>query len=145
MTLELTDSLINALADYFDCDIEDIEYGWDSTYCTLYLGGKEYLVCTDEIADEKVKEYIADTLWAFNASFLSVMTDLPEEVFEALSENCENGNEPIRKLIDKTCGFDDFVHEAVAADGRGHFLAGYDGKEIEIDVDGETYYIYRNS
>lgn len=30
-------------------------------------------------------------------------------------------------------------------DGRGHSLAGYDGVENEIDIDGETFYIYRTN
>ena len=30
---------------------------------------ESYMVLTDEEADEKVKEYIRDSVWAFNSSF----------------------------------------------------------------------------
>jgi len=33
----------------------------------------------------------------------------------------------------------------VSADGRGHFLAGYDHEENEITFNGITYYIYRRN
>lgn len=32
--------------------------------------GSEFLVLTDDEADEKAKEYIKETLWAFNAGFI---------------------------------------------------------------------------
>ena len=33
--------------------------------------------------------------------------------------------------------------DAVATDGAGHFLSGYDGNEVEVEVEGVTYYCYR--
>ena len=46
----------------------------------------DYLVLTDEEADEKAADYIKDSLWAFNASFLSSETGYPIEVFESLQD-----------------------------------------------------------
>lgn len=103
--------------------------------------GNTYLVLTDEEADEAAREGIAESLWAFNASFLAEQTELPEEVFTALQDKCEDANETFRKLVDTTCGLDSFVSEAVSSDGRAHFLNTYDGHEWQ---EGE-FYIYRTN
>jgi hypothetical protein len=105
----------------------------------------DYYVLTDEEADEKAKEYIIDSLWAFNPSFLASMTDFDEEVFQAIADNgkCESNNDVIYNTIAKTCGIDEFVEAAIQADGRGHFMSSYDGNENEETVQGETFYIYR--
>lgn len=111
---------------------------------TVYAcNGGEYAIGTDDEANEAAKEYIQDTLWAFNASFLAGETDLPEEVFEALSARFEDSNSVILKIIKGSCGIEDFVESAISADGRGHFLSSYDGNENEETVNGFTHYIYR--
>lgn len=101
-----------------------------------------YIVLTDEEADEKAKQYILDSVWAFNASFLASFTGFDQEVFEAIQKNnrCESNNDAILALIDDEDGF---VEEAIRADGRGHFMNTYDGHENEERVNGETFYIYR--
>jgi hypothetical protein len=107
----------------------------------------DYLVLTDEEADEKAKEYILDSLWAFNASFIAYHTDLDEEVIQAIHDNgkCESNNDTIHNLIKKLGDLDDFVSDAISADGRGHFLSSYDGNENEETVNGTTFYIYRQN
>lgn len=102
----------------------------------------DYYVFTDVEADEKATEYIKDSLWAFNASFLSGETGIDEDVFKAIQDNgkCESNNTAIESCIDD---MDSFVEAAIGADGRGHFLSGYDGNENEETVEGETFYIYR--
>lgn len=112
----------------------------------------DYLVLTDSEADEKAAEYIKDTLWAFNASFLAGETGIDEEVFKAIQANgkCESNNDAIESCIDD---MESFVEAAISADGRGHFLAGYDFEEneqtVEIypagDTANQTYYIYRTN
>jgi hypothetical protein len=42
-------------------------------------------------------------------------------------------------MVKGTCGLDSFVESAISADGRGRFLASYDGAESEEN----GYYIYR--
>jgi hypothetical protein len=113
--------------------------------CQFDSGPGEWLVGTDEEADEFVREYIEDSLWAFLPAFLSSATGLDEKIFNAFvkAELCEDANEAIEALVKHTCGMDRFVDEAVTADGRGHFLSSYDGEEREIKV-GDTYlYFYR--
>ena len=120
---------------------EKIKKGYDS--CLFLIGKREYMVLTEYEREEKIKEYIQETLWAFCPSFLAKETGLPEKVFHALTEQCESGNDAILALIEKTCGLDAFVEAAVEADGYGHFLAFYDGEEGEVTVEGKDYFIYR--
>ena len=104
----------------------------------------DYSVCTDEEAGEAAKEYIKESVWAFNAEFIISHSKLPYEAVEmvqAFQEKCEDANDTILALIED---FDKFVSDAISADGRGHFLSSYDGEENEETVNGETYYIYRN-
>lgn len=129
---------IKALAKFWDCEIGDIR---GSTYQNdlFEIGQCEFLVLDDQEADEKAKEYIEDSLWAFNPSFLSGETGLPEEVFIALQEKCEDANDTIIELLGNK--LDDFVENAVSCDGRGHFLPSYDGTENET----AEFFIYRMS
>jgi len=108
----------------------------DDHYYTY--GNEEYMVLTDEEADEKTKEYIKETVWAFNPDFLVSHTGIDREVFERLQDSCETANDAILKLIKD---FDKFVEDAVGSDGRGHFLAGYDHYEHEQ----ENLYLYRTN
>jgi hypothetical protein len=107
----------------------------------------DYLVLTDEEADEKATEYIKETLWAFNASFIASQIDLDEEVIQAIHDNgkCEDNNDTIYNLINKLGNFETFVEDAVSSDGRGHFISSYDGNENEENVNDTTYYIYRQN
>ena len=126
---------------------KEIHYDSNDIYC---FGNGEYLVLTDDEADEKVAEYIKDSVWAFNPSFLSSHSGIDEDVFKLLQDKCESANEAVLKLIKD---FDKFVEDAVATDGRGHFLSSYDGEENEIGLfkffcskyNNETYYIYQTN
>jgi len=108
-------------------------------------GPGEYLVCSDKMADEQVKGEILSNLWAFKADFLAGETGLPSEAFSCMQEKMsENCNEAVRALVKSTCGEDSLVDAAVSADGRGHFLAQYDGEEISyVTKSGKTVYLYR--
>lgn len=111
---------------------------------------EDYLVCNDAEADHMASERITKDLWAFRASFIrSHMSYKPEpreadKVEKAIEEMqgklCESAQPIIRSMIKN---LDHFIADAISADGRGHFLASYDGEEIEHDYNGETYYIYR--
>ena len=108
----------------------------DDHYYTY--GNEEYMVLTDDEADEKVREHIKETVWAFNPTFLVSHSGIEREVFERLQESCETANDAILKLIRD---FDKFVDDAVGTDGRGIFLAGYDHYEHEQG----DFYLYRTN
>jgi hypothetical protein len=132
-----------ALALHLECDPDDIATAFG--HRSYDVGNQSYIVATDEQADEIAAEYIRDSLWAFNADFLASKTGIPEEMFRAVQERSEDANDAVLRCIEKTCGLDDFVDDAIAADGRAHFLNHYDGTEEEQEVFGTTYYIYRTN
>jgi len=134
------DPRVIALSKYLDLALEpNITYESNDIYS---FDGEEYMILTDDEADEKVAEYIKYSVWAFNPSFLSCHSGIDQDVFKLLQDKCESANEAILKLIKD---FDHFVEDAVASDGRGHFLSSYDGYENEQEHDNETYYIYRTN
>jgi hypothetical protein len=102
---------------------------------TSHCNSGEYAVLFDYEADERAAEYIEESLWAFNADFLASMTDFPESIFTALQPQCENANEAILAIVEKTCGMEAFVDAAVSADGRAHFLNTYDDEEDEFSFE----------
>ena len=104
------------------------------------LDSEDWICLTDEEADEKAREYILDSVWAFNSDFLASHSDSGVQVFNILREACEDANSAILALIkDK----DNFVEDAILSDGRGHFMSSYDGEEHEVYLDGEFWYCYR--
>ena len=133
-------SKIEELAKFLDVEEEDLE---ESSYdeSLFSLGNEEYLVYTDKEADEAVEDYIKESAWAFNAWFIVDHSKLPYaaiEMIQAFQEKCEDANETILALIED---LDAFVEDAISADGRGHFLSGYDGEENETP----NYYVYRTN
>ena len=131
-----------ALANYLDIDLDEVE---ESSYDSdvFDADGCEYMVLTSKEATEKAKDYIRDSLWAFNADFLIGFTDLPYDAKEMISDyqekHSEDANEAVFSLVEKR--FKDLVRDAILTDGRGHFLSQYDGEEIEEN----DYYIYRTN
>lgn len=129
---------ITALADFLACDREELDesrYGEN----TFDYGRQEYLVLTDDEADDRAKEDITESLWAFNASWIVdyLPNGVTEEVIETLQPQCEDANPAILSMIGDRIG--ELVEDAIAVDGRGHFMNTYDGEEHEA---GE-YFIYR--
>ena len=112
----------------------------------LFHGEGVYTNCN---GDEQARNYILDSLWAFNAKFIiqhSKVESLNDRQFTALEgaikaiqeKLCEDANPLVLALIDN---IDRFIDDAIGADGRGHFLSGYDGEENEQD----GFYIYRTN
>lgn len=111
--------------------------------------GSEWLVLDEDEVEELTQEEIENSLWAFNPDFIidhlenqSLDNWERSHCAEALSEiqkhHCEGINPIIRALIGD---MDEFVADAVALDGWAHFLARYDGREIELE--GTDFYAYR--
>ena len=132
---------------YKASDSDIINYILNEDYDLDYTD--DWLVLTDEEADEQVFEQVIQMLWAFNSFFLAGETGLDEDVFKALQKEDVSCNDTIRNLIDSTCGIDEFVMAASDLEGRGHFLNQYDGEEIQIELKRgpnlptKTLYAYR--
>lgn len=112
----------------------------DEGEATDLIESDDYLVLTDDEANERAAEHIKGSIWAFNASFIIEHTDLPLEAEKMVKffqeKSAEGANDTITKLI---TDMDSFIESAISADGRGQFLSFYDGQEHEV---GE-YFIYR--
>ena len=142
-----------ALAEFLGLDEDEIDdlikedYNYYGLTVFSYGDDEMYAIGTDEEADRAVKEYIKNSVWAFDTDFILIHCDLPLELAPALKHfqrtECEGANDALLALIEKCGDFDKFVEEAVATDGRGHFLNPYDGVEHEVEYNGETFYIYR--
>lgn len=119
---------------------------WCNENCLLVEEDYEYiddnyLVLTKEEADEAAKEYIEESVWAFNAEFICGYGSKLIPMVKAYQEKeCEGANDAILELI---TDLDDFTRRAIKADGRGHFMNSYDGREHEVNIDGTYYYVYR--
>ena len=142
----MTDNYKQAIADFLEIDIEDLKLEEHEHWGLEVYNG--YAVGTDEEATEAAGKNIKDSLWSFRAEFLAEMTDIPSSVFEALQPQCENSNDAVRVLIEKTCGLEDFIESAIDSDGRGYYLASYDFEEHEASFtdeqsDEQTLYFYR--
>ncbi len=131
-----------ALAQYLEVEVSEVEklpYG-DNLF---KMGDQEYLIVNDAEANKAAREYILDSLWAFRGSFiadhLKPQFDAymgARDIEEYCAMKCEGANDWVKGLIkNKT----EFVNDAISADGRGHFLAQYDGDENQFG----TWFIYR--
>ena len=123
------------LAEHLDCNIKEIEQGYDDS--TFYHGNAEYLLLTDSQADKIAKDYIKESIWAFSPWFVASHTDLDEEIIKHLQEKCEDANDV---LLNSIKDVDAFISDAIGIDGRGHFMATYDGYEQQID---DNLFLYR--
>jgi hypothetical protein len=122
---------IEALAAHLNCSIDEAVKSMD-----------DYLVYTDDEADEAVYNYIDESVCFFRSDFIAAHAEVDEEVIKKLQELHENSNKAIKSLIKD---FDHFVSDAVCADGRGHFIASYDHEENQQTINGNDYYIYRSN
>ena len=137
----MIENKVQALKLFLDIDDNDIEdISWTDSLDPFTYGNSEYFILTDDEADDKAKEYILDTVWAFTPEFLRSHSGIDESVFKCLQEQCETANDPILRLIKDV---DHFVKDAIACDGRGHFISSYDGQESYENYANETFYIYR--
>jgi hypothetical protein len=131
-----------------DCEPEELrEEKYDHYGLKIFsCHGLEYAIGSDVEAQKAVSEYIKQSLWAFNASFILChsKTGYNPELENCLKQMqgklCESANSLVEALIED---LDEFIEDAIGADGRGHFLSSYDGNEEEIKVNNEYYYGYR--
>ena len=111
----------------------------------LFLEGN-YLVLTEEGREYSAYAYINESLWAFDYEFLAqfseVIDAIRSDVWAYMVRTMRGDfNEVILAAL---CHDTEEVCEAaVERDGYGHYLGIYDGQEIEQEVNGNTYYIYR--
>lgn len=140
----MTAKLLNkatALAEYLNVDIDRVkqDINGNVVFVEVFEYGRtqqaEYLVINNRQADRMCAEEIENLLWAFNAEFIAKHTKngLSTKAIDSLkkmqSELCEDANDIMQALI---VNISVFIQDAIDADGRGHFLSGYDGEELGL-------------
>lgn len=137
-----------ALAKHLDEEVTtDNKLVYDQFSFTV--GTRDYLVLTDEEADERAAESIKETLWAFNPSFLADYIPALHNAKAAaawtkmVGEICEDATPLVEAMLGDR--LDELTEDAIAADGRAHFLNTYDGEEHEVTVNGVRWYVYRTN
>lgn len=128
------------LAEHFGTTKDEVTFIHEEV---VIIDGNTYAIYPEEEAEEAVKEHLKESLWAVNADFLADYTGVDWKVFQALSGLYEEANDAILALIESNGSLEDFTQKVIKADGRGAFLSGYDGQEIEIFIDGAWFYLYR--
>lgn len=155
-TAEKKDALVKFLREQYGWDVKDAKYigrGRIDVYDGDSPNGEVFFVGTDFEADEECRKQIREDLWAFNPEFLvnyihayeEMDTRRGREAFvkhlgEMLGDLCEDANEVVFALIGGNEGYAELAEDAMEADGRAHFLADYDGEEIDI---GGGFYAFR--
>ena len=133
MIMALTNKKFGELVDLLMLELDldtdvTVDKLWNKREVT-FSDDSEYIILNEEQQLKSVKDSLYGTASYFNSVFLEAMTGFPSEAFEAL----EGHDDAVVKIIESTCGLDDFVEECISNDGAGHFLAHYDGEEIELD------------
>lgn len=98
--------------------------------------GKQWSVGSKSQADKAARNYILDSLWAFNTDFIARAAGLTDEEAKGVRTMQEKLSEEANPIIRRIIGernLERFVREAINADGRGHFLSPYDSEERESD------------
>jgi len=138
---------VRSLCEFIECEPGELSLERHDHYgLALYSYGQlEFAIGTDSEADDACEAYVRDSIWAFNASFILEQCDLPRDLEECIQsyqgKECESANDSLLKLVEKCCGLREFTKAAMSADGRGHFLSGYDGNENESG----DFFIYRTN
>jgi hypothetical protein len=102
----------------------------------------------DDTADRAAKADALGSLWAFQTSFLRRYVPMlnldgqrgerTRKAFDKMREElCEDANDLVEAMIGDR--IDEMLTDAIRADGRGHFLAGYDGDEHDAPDGGYFY------
>ena len=93
------------------------------------LDGAEYVVLTDEEADEAAKDFILE--------FFDECVGYP--IIKSVGQKMWDNH--VKKFWDA----EKYCKWVIENDGRGNSLASYDGEENEAEYNGVTYYIYRTN
>lgn len=81
-------------------------------------------------------------LGCFNASFLSSILEIDQDVIEAMQK--AEAYEAIGKLIKSLGKLGEVQQEYARYDGYGHHFNSYDFGMEEIKVDGQLFYVFDN-
>ncbi len=124
--------------------IKKLNYGYGN--CVYEVQGHDYYSGTEDEIFNAVQEYISESLWVFNNSFLrnyGVLKNInnAELILNILQKQYESGNDAIKELVQWEENKDEITQDAINADGVGHFLNSYNGEYDDVNVFGTTYIV----
>lgn len=105
--------------------------------------GSEWLIIPndEETILMAVAQSIEDTVEYLEPWFLSDLTDLPDVLFTSIVD-ARDGHYAVLRILERcNVSIIDVAENCISCDGAGHFLARYDGEEVET-ADGK-YCLYR--
>ena len=150
--LEINMEVLAEFADIATSEIRQAEWTDDPNRLETDYD-EEYLILTNEEAEEMARDYIIEMLWSFKTDFLmdhmdavySLNTREREDFKKSLEkiqcDLCEGANPIVSALVGDN--IENLIDDAIEADGRGQFIGHYNGHEDSIEYDGVDYYIYR--
>lgn len=140
-TLTLADAAnrVDTLAQHLGCTPQEIEQT-EYDEALFEVDGGWYLVLTSDEATARALDNAEESLWAFRSGYLAEY--MPEGITAAIlapiqDKLCENAQPAIRAMLGAR--LQECLQDAIATDGREHFLSTYDGEEHEV----EGLFIYR--
>jgi hypothetical protein len=141
-----------ALAKHLNEPAEDIQ-NYDFTISetpegTQFEGTRRaFLVCDDDEREAAYASLLRESLWL--VSSWCIADNAPEGIDEYIidlikeAEPCEGSNERLHELVKGK--WEEFVEAADSYVSYGELLGRYDGEETDIDLDAQTYWIYRTN
>ena len=141
----------DAMRESYEAYVEDIESEIDSDYDNrliqeMYDEGiiDDEDFDTDEDGEIDYTIFIGD-LEDAKERYVSHLCDQWDDPVEWYKDNF--GDESLNDVVEQHNLLDEdaIADEAIEWDGRGHFLADYDGDELDLEGEEDTYFAYRIS
>ena len=110
---------------------------------SYYCNGIDYLVLTENEANNEVRKHILDNIPLLNSDFVNrhLIVKVESKILEPILNNwCENCMKLLVLFIND---YNEFINEAINIYGRGYFIGFNDKNEYKIKYKGVIYYIYR--
>ena len=135
-----------------NCTLSEIIDNLVCNDCFEYEADKKALValawCNEGVDSVEPKEIMPsseDTIIIGSAEYLVLTDDEADEMFDSYLENMLDDGGVVPGADSPYFDRERWKRDA-AIDGRGHFLAGYDGAENEVCIGASDYwYLYRIS
>lgn len=123
-----------SVKDFLEDDFYDMFSGY--SYEELIEEAENSGISTENYTEDDISDIIAELISQ------RVGNDPLEELFELFDE------ESIVHFIKNetiSYDYDDLIDYIIFVDGRGHFLAYYDGVEHQVEYNGQLYYVYQTN
>lgn len=141
----ISSSFTDSLYDYFNIEDEDLENEDEKSL------EKKLVEYYDNFIEEIDDANLSDCLKVVDAlgeidRFIEGAVDTFIGFYDSPANYLQEmgyGSRDLFEALEPYLDIDMIIEEIKNSDGRGPTIAGYDGDENEVDVDGETYYIYR--